>query len=137
MARTNDDDEERALLAAYEAQQAETTVLNEQAEAAVGHEDLLIFDQRFGVLVSKQERTGPLDFSVIENLVTRLVASAPPPAAGGQPAAANTSIVKEQAGAITVILVHTFSQHVCDGLLAEANAHQLLTCTTDQAHTTR
>jgi hypothetical protein len=135
MARMHDDEEERALMAAYGAQHEALAAATDVAQNAVGHDDLIIFDQRFGVLIAKQERTGPLDFSVIERLATHLVTSAPPPIAGAQAATANTSIVKEQAGAPTVILVHTFSQHVCDGLVAEAHANKLLACVTDQVHT--
>ena len=68
-------------LAAFDAQQVALTAATNAAQAgdsqdAVGHDDLLVFDQRFGVFISKRERSGPLDFGVIERLATRLVASA-------------------------------------------------------------
>jgi hypothetical protein len=75
----NDDEEERALQAAYDAQQEALAAATGAAQNAVGHDDLTIFDQRFGVFIAKQERTGLLDFGVIERLAMRLVASAPPP----------------------------------------------------------
>ena len=76
MARINDDDEERALLAAFHTEHGALAAATTAAQNAVGHEDLIVFDQRFGVFISKRERSGPLDFGVIERLATRLVASA-------------------------------------------------------------